>query len=157
MYSDWAWFLWPLAFIWLGILTFLIWKGKEGSDNSKKILNSVFEDSGEVKIDQLVRKINGLGSQVDDLKEKLVSLGEDGLLHVQRVELMRYNPYDDTGGDQSFTIVFLDKNGNGVVVTSLHSRSGTRIFAKPVIMGHPEKYEFSKEEEQVVKKAMKRE
>jgi hypothetical protein len=156
MYSDWAWFLWPLAFIWLGILTFLVWNAKAGSDSHKKILNSVLDGEGEVKVDQLVRKINGIGSQVEDLKSKLTNLGEEGLANIQRVELLRYNPYDDTGGDQSFTITLLDKNGNGVVVTSLHSRSGTRIFAKPVIMGRPEKYEFSKEEEQVVKKAMGR-
>ena len=78
----------------------------------------------------------------------------ENLLHIQRVELDRFNPYDDTGGDQSFVIAMLDNKGTGVVVTSLHARSGTRIFAKDVILGKSGKYQFSNEEEKIVKKAM---
>jgi hypothetical protein len=70
------------------------------------------------------------------------------------VELLRYNPYEDTGGDQSFSLALLDNDGNGVVVTSLHSRSGTRVFSKPVILGKASQFQFSKEEDEVIKKAL---
>lgn len=161
MYSDWGW---PqlvyiiVVFIWLAVLTYLVWTSRRSSSANKKILKSVFEEGGdsEVKFDQLIRKVNGLGNQVDNLKENLTEAARDSLGHIQRIELLRFNPYEDTGGDQSFTVALLDKDGNGVVVTSLHSRSATRVFAKPVILGRPEKYEFSKEETDVVKKAMGR-
>ncbi len=155
MYSEWGWLV---VFVWLGGLTFLVLRSRSTSDKSSKILKSVFEEEGEgsVKLDQLIRKINGLGNQFEEVKERVNRLAEEGVGHVQRLELLRFNPYDDTGGDQSFTVALLDKDGTGVVVTSLHSRSNTRVFAKPVNLGKPDKFEFSKEEEQVVKKAMGR-
>lgn len=67
---------------------------------------------------------------------------------------MRFNPYNDTGGDISFTVCLLDKDGSGVVITSLHARSATRVFAKNVVLGKGQKTELSKEEELVIKKAM---
>ena len=66
-------------------------------------------------------------------RKRLKGLEVRGSLHLQKIELLRYNPYDDTGGDQSFSITLLDQFGSGFVVTSLHSRAGTRVFAKPVI------------------------
>ena len=75
--------------------------------------------------------------------------------HIQKVELLRFNPYDDTGGNISFTVCLLDDKGSGVVITSLHARSGTRVFAKEVTLGKSSQYELSKEEELVIKKAMK--
>jgi hypothetical protein len=51
---------------------------------------------------------------------------------VQHVGLVRYNPFQDTGGDQSFALALLDKQGDGVVISSLHSRTMTRFYAKPI-------------------------
>lgn len=156
MYSDWSALLLVVAgiFIWLGILTILIWQNRSKVGKSKKLLDSVFDGEEEVKLDQLVRKVTGLGSQVEDIKGKINNLTEDGMGHIQKVELLRYNPLGDTGGDQSFSIALLNKKGTGFVITSLHSRSGTRVFAKPVIEGKAEKYKFSEEEEKVTKLAL---
>ena len=55
----------------------------------------------------------------------------------------------------SFSVVFLDNEGSGIVITSLHSRSETRVFAKSVKLGKAYKYQFSEEEDQVVKEALK--
>jgi hypothetical protein len=54
---------------------------------------------------------------------------------VQHVGLVRYNPFQDTGGDQSFALALLDKQGDGVVISSLHSRTMTRFYAKPIKAG----------------------
>ena len=51
---------------------------------------------------------------------------------LQHIGLVRYNPFDDTGSDQSFAIALLDDRRDGVVISSLHGRANTRIFAKPV-------------------------
>jgi len=65
----------------------------------------------------------------------------------------KYNPYNDTGGDQSFSLVLLDGKLNGTILTSLHSRSGTRIYAKVIKKGESE-LDLSKEEKEVLKKAI---
>lgn len=67
--------------------------------------------------------------------------------------LIRFNPFEDVGGDQSFAFALLDGTNNGIVVSSLHSRGGTKIYAKPVVGAKSKDYGFSKEEKEVVEKA----
>lgn len=149
MYSDWV--LVGIFFVWLGILSFLVWR-------QNKFLKSLFPKSGERDIrrrfEEVLVEIEKYGVDLETLEKQVGDLESSRLIPIQRVELERFNPYDDTGGDQSFVIAFLNNKGNGVVITSLHARSGTRIFAKDVILGKSGKYEFSKEEERIIKKAM---
>jgi hypothetical protein len=57
---------------------------------------------------------------------------------VQRVGLVRFNPFSDTGGNQSFALALLDGDANGVVLSSLHSRAATRVYVKQVQGGRVE-------------------
>jgi hypothetical protein len=54
---------------------------------------------------------------------------------LQHIGLVRFNPFEDTGSDQSFAIALLDDERNGIVISSLHGRANTRLFAKPVSDG----------------------
>jgi hypothetical protein len=54
---------------------------------------------------------------------------------IQRVGVVRYNPFEDTGSNQSFVLAMLDARGDGFVLSSLHSRQATRMFLKPVSAG----------------------
>ena len=51
---------------------------------------------------------------------------------VQRVGFVRFNPFPDTGSDQSFALALLDGEEDGLVLSSLHSRQATRVYAKPI-------------------------
>lgn len=153
MYSDLGLILLPIAiiFIWLGILSFLYLE-------NRKFLTSLFPKSGDRDIRKKLEEVAGIieksNSRLDGFQDTLKGIEKKGEGYISRMDLMRYNPYDETGGDMSFSIALLDKAGSGVVVTSLHSRSGTRVFGKPVLMGRSSGYNFSKEEEAVIKKAM---
>ena len=72
---------------------------------------------------------------------------------IQKIGLLRYNPFADTGGEQSFVISLLDHHNSGMILTSLQGRSGTRWYAKQVKKGKGTEFELSKEEEEAVKKA----
>ncbi|MBI2330091.1 DUF4446 family protein [Candidatus Daviesbacteria bacterium] len=141
MYPDWvspaiAGFL----VVWLGFLSLLIWQ-------QEKNLKSLFPKSGERDIRKKFAEIIKI---IESFKSELSVLDKS----ITRVEILRFNPYDDTGGDQSFTICLLDNKGSGMVITSLHARSGTRVFGKEIILGKSNKYKLSKEEESIIKKAM---
>jgi hypothetical protein len=71
---------------------------------------------------------------------------------VQHVGVLRYSAYREAGGDQSFVVALLDDRGDGVVFSSLVSRSGTRVFAKPVAAGRSS-FALTAEEEQVIEQA----
>ena len=53
----------------------------------------------------------------------------------QRIGLVRFNPFEDTGGNQSFALALLDHHGDGFVVSSLHARAGTRVYGKAIARG----------------------
>jgi len=91
---------------------------------------------------------------IKHLSERLERVKKDGCFHVQRVGLVRFNPFEDTGGDQSFALALLDELGTGVVISSLHGREVTRMYGKPVKEGAEAGYEFSDEERAAIKKAL---
>src|SRR6266545_1685512 len=133
MYPDWAGPV-TLGFlvVWLLGLSFLLLR-------QNNFLKSLFPKSGErdirKKFEEVLREVFDLREDFDQVKEHLARIEKEGLEHIQRVELLRYNPYDDTGGDQSFSLALLNEKGAGIVITSLHARSGTRVFAKSVKEG----------------------
>jgi hypothetical protein len=91
--------------------------------------------------------------EVSTLRHALHTLDHSVARSVQCVGLVRFNPFQDTGGDQSFALALLDRGGDGVVVSSLHSRTGTRFYAKPV-KGGTSHLSLSDEEVRAVSEAM---
>jgi len=71
---------------------------------------------------------------------------------IRHVGLVRFSPFHDTGGDQSFALALLDGRGDGVVVTALHSRNGNRLYAKPIERGRST-YALTPEEMQAMSRA----
>lgn len=132
-------FLISASIIWLMVLSYIFWK-------NNLFLKRLFPERQENFKERLEEALR--------VTERLESFRKKNLDNIQRVYLKRYNPYHDTGGDQSFSVSLLDGFGNGLVITSLHSRSGTRVFAKPVKGGKEEGFEFSGEEKEVVEKAI---
>lgn len=133
------WILVAAGFIWLVVLSIILAK-------HSFFLKKLFPDNKgdfKEKLEESLRAV-----------ERIESFRKKNLENVQKVYLKRYNPYHDTGGDQSFSASLLDGHGNGLVITSLHSRSGTRVFAKPVKGGKEDGFEFSGEEKAVVEKAI---
>ncbi|EKD65388.1 MAG: hypothetical protein ACD_50C00101G0001, partial [uncultured bacterium] len=75
---------------------------------------------------------------------------------IQKIGFVRYNPFgkNDTGGNQSFSIALLDQDNSGFVITSMHAREGTRVYAKSVL-GSKSTNTLSDEEVEAIKKATK--
>jgi len=144
--------LFLLAFVWLGAVTFLLVRflktiGKLTKGISDKDLRAVLED--------LLAEVKKEKETSLSLEKKLEALKLAGLGHLQKVGFIRYNPFAETGGNQSFVLAILDGENNGFVITSLHSRDSTRVFAKPVKEGKESGFEFSKEEIQAILEAKK--
>lgn len=91
---------------------------------------------------------------ISEIRKHLLQLGEEGSLHVQKVGLVRFNPFQDLGGDHSFSLALLDGKDTGFVITGLHARERTRIYAKEIKKGKSE-VELSKDEVRAVKLAQK--
>ena len=72
---------------------------------------------------------------------------------LHKMSLVRFNPFDDMGGKQSFCIVFLDANNSGILMTSLYAKHGVRTYARRIIEGKSEQ-PLSEEEEKAIEEAM---
>jgi hypothetical protein len=95
-----------------------------------RLMTGVETGSLEQVLNQHIDQLQGAMEQVNALEER-TSRAERTLKHaLQWMGLIRFSPFRDTGGAQSFALAILDQEGHGVVVSSLHSRQNTRIYAK---------------------------
>lgn len=92
--------------------------------------------------------------EIKDLKSELLYMKNVSKLNIQRVGLIKFNPFNETGGDHSFSLALLDGNKNGIIITSLHTRERTRLYLKEVLSGKV-KIRLSKEEEKALQLSIK--
>ncbi|MBI3576672.1 DUF4446 family protein [Candidatus Gottesmanbacteria bacterium] len=107
-------------------------------------------------LESLLNNQARLGKKAEELGGYLKKLEADGEVHLQRIGILRYNPFSDTGGSQSFSLALLDGNDSGIVITSLYARSGNRWFVKEVENGKGKGVELSREEESAIRRAKTR-
>ncbi|HEV7216844.1 MAG TPA: DUF4446 family protein [Chloroflexota bacterium] len=107
-------------------------------------------------LEQVLREQELLLRQVHertaDLDRRLMQTEHRLARALQHVHVLRFNPFRDTGGDQSFVLAVLDDAGSGIVLTGLHSRAETRVYAKPIVSGSSQ-YPLSDEEVGAIRSA----
>lgn len=100
-------------------------------------------------LDQHLDEIGRLRQDVAEVATRCRALDEGLQLSLRRVGVIRFNPFGNTGGDQSFALALLDDHGDGVVLSSIFGRNESRLYAKPV-KGGRSKYTLTAEEEQAI-------
>lgn len=139
-----------LNICWLGGLTYSFWRLFLHYNNLTK---GASDRSLQSILDQLLKETHTTKKDIAALKEGYVTIEKQGQLHFQKIGLRRFNPFKDTGGDQSFILALLDGKDTGVVISGLYSRSGTRWFAKKISNGKSIEYELSEEEKKTIHEA----
>ena len=107
----------------------------------------------EAVLDAHLDKVLAVGRELDDLSARSAVLEANARKAVQRVGLVRFNPFEETGGNQSFALALADQNGDGFVVSSLHARAGTRLYVKAIVAGKSDSA-LSSEEAEALRKAL---
>ncbi|MDP2649818.1 MAG: DUF4446 family protein [bacterium] len=139
-----------VAIIWLMILSVFFWQLYTHYTN---LVKNVSSKNLKAILENILKELAVAQKDIENLKVTCDKIEKDGLLHIQKVGLLRFNPFKDTGGDQSFVLSLVDGNDTGVVISGLYSRSGTRWYAKKIIAGKGLEYELSEEEKKAVKEA----
>lgn len=104
-------------------------------------------------LEQIWQFCQSLEQDFDKLTKDFESFKRKSHFFIQKIGIVRFNPFKETGGDQSFSIALLDGNNSGLVVTSLYTREKNRIYAKPIKQGEPE-YQLSAEEKEAIVRAI---
>jgi hypothetical protein len=110
-------------------------------------------DSLEHTLSRHLDRVDAVVQAIDELEARAAVMEGMQRRTFQRVGLVRFNPFEDTGGNQSFAIALLDAVGDGFVISSLHARAGTRVYAKAIANGRPET-QVSKEEQEALRLAL---
>ncbi|MEK7061862.1 MAG: DUF4446 family protein [Patescibacteria group bacterium] len=90
---------------------------------------------------------------INKIIDRIKSLESVSEKTFQKIGVIRFNPFDSLGGNQSFVIALLDKQNNGFVISSLFIKDGNRVYAKAIQNGNSE-YSLSNEEKEALKRAM---
>ena len=106
----------------------------------------------EAILDAHLEKVFEISRSLEDVAARTAILEAAQRRAFQRVGLVRYNPFEETGGNQSFALALLDAAGDGWVLSSLHARAGTRVYAKAIKPGRADAG-FSAEETAAIDQA----
>ncbi len=105
-------------------------------------------------LDEILSQFKDLEKNFGKISEELENLKKENKFSIQRVGVIRFNPFKEIGGDQSFSAALLDGNNDGIVITSLYTREGNRVYGKPIKAGFSE-YLLSEEEKKAIEMAKK--
>ena len=147
-----------LLYILFAVLCLAIgWLGREVFALRKR-LNDIMGDSKPGNLESAIhgyyKRVQAVAANMDELKaayDRITGMSERAL---GKVGVIRYNPFGDTGGDQSFSLAVINNQDSGFVITSIHGREGTRIYMKPVDAGQSP-YPLASEEQQALASAIK--
>ncbi len=111
--------------------------GDERPENVEQLVAALHE-----RLDASLDRFDGFDGRLDGLETRM---NQD----INRVGLVRFNPFMDTGSDLSFSAALLNDNGDGLILTSLWGRDEVRLYAKPVEK-QESRYVLSQEEKQAL-------
>jgi len=125
----------------------------------KKRTRSFFANSEAKDLEEIIykqiKKTNEVNCEIKKIIEDNKKIKNNLAECVQKVGIVRFNPFGDVGGNQSFVIALLDNSLNGVIIQGLYSRDGVRVYSKKIKKGKSE-YALGKEEEEAIKIAEKK-
>jgi len=142
----------PILVLWMAFLTYrqnkIYKKAKMIFDTSKN--GDVYD-----VLKQYLKETKEVEDYAKKLEKEMEKTSRKMQKSIQKIGFIRYNPFgkNDTGGNQSFSVALLDNENDGFVLTSMHSREGTRVYAKQVAKGQSTNT-LSAEETEAVKKAI---
>lgn len=119
--------------------------------------NKMMEGMEEKNLEELLtthlKSVNKMFSRTLEIESEYKATKKMAEKSVQRLGVVRFNAFNDTGSDLSFAVAMLDSFGDGLVISSLFGRDETRTYAKPIVKGQST-YHLSDEEKEAIIKAM---
>jgi len=138
-----------LLFVLEALMFFFIWRTNK---RIAKFFNGSSVKTVEKVLEYELKKMKKTEEDIKLLIDNMKWMEGIARKSVSKIGIVRYNPFKDIGGDQSFSIALLDYSDNGVVVSSLHAQDGTGVYAKPVEKGQSN-YQLTPEENEAIGRA----
>lgn len=119
----------------------IFFSGKQASDLETVLI----EEKERIRaMDEEIQELFEISNRIHSLSQR----------SMHKSAVMRFNPFKEVGGNQSFAVTLLDGKNCGVVISSLHTREGTRVYAKPVKHGEADGFPLTEEEKATIGQAI---
>lgn len=145
----WLFFALSIFFVWCVILSFVLFKTRH---HYFRLIRTTRKEGIDDILNTLLDNDENLKKNIETIKKEIHTLTHDMQFHIQKIGLLRFNPFGKTGGEQSFVLAFLDGVQNGLVVNFIYTHEGMRIYTKKIKHGLGEEYELSEEEKKAIEK-----
>lgn len=139
-----------LNLVWLLVLSFFL---RKAITHYNTLGRGVTNQNLSTLLEHILQDADFSKKELVLLRQRCDKIEHEGTFHAQKIGVLRFNPFSDTGGDQSFILAILNERDDGVLLSSLHGRTGTRWYAKTIKAGKGLEYELSSEEKTAIKKA----
>ncbi len=148
------WLVLLAAVLAVGIWT---WRVNRFAQHVEARLDSIFRESGNENtarvLAEYLNTVQSTAQSVARMQEQHEGIVRIMPTVIRHVGLVRFSPFHDTGSDQSFALALLDGHRDGIVITALHSRTDSRLYAKPVKRGDSS-YSLTPEERDAMERAL---
>jgi len=141
------------SLIWLFLLTLSLRKALSHYKTLSKIKKGVSLDN---LLEQIVKTLSRNQKSQRQSDQRIGSLEQEIKNTISKVGLVKFSPFNDQGGNQSFVLSLLDSNDSGLLITSLHARDGTRVYTKKIEKGKAKNLQLSKEEKMSILSATRK-
>jgi hypothetical protein len=121
-----------LALLAVGGVVFVLARQQRLLGQYQQLMTGTSGGNLEQLLNDHVAQVKETAARVEAVDQLARRLEKAAYFSLQHLGVVRFNPFQDTGGDQSFAISLVDGHGNGVVLSSLHGRGSTRVYAKPL-------------------------
>lgn len=136
-------------FFWLLILSWIVWRVR---NHYFKLVSRTKKEKIDEILDTLLSQDTSLQADIAQIKKQLSQESERSKFYLQKIGLIRFNPFERMGGEQSFVIALLDREDNGITANFIYTRDGLRVYTKRVKAGKGEEYDLSEEEKKAIAK-----
>jgi predicted PurR-regulated permease PerM len=99
------------------------------------------------------QKLIAFDKEIQELFNISNTINKQAHKSLHKLGIVRFNPFGERAGNQSFALALLNSNDNGFVLSSLHTREGTRIYTKQITKGAPVDNELTEEEKEAIQQA----
>lgn len=137
-----------------GILCFLIIRLFHKSTHIATRQDTLFQGKGAQSLENVILKqsddMTTMDKEIQELFEISNRIHRLAQRSIHKVGVVRFNPFKEVGSNQSFAIALLDSKNSGTIISSLHTREGSRVYAKPIQNGESKLYPLTEEEKQSI-------
>ncbi len=138
-----------ISLTWLTALSYFLFRV---TGHYRKLTKTTGEGDLKKILENLIDRVGLTQKRIEDLSARCDNLDKEAKLSIKGTGLLRFNPFKEVGGNQSFVMTLLNEKRNGLVLTSLYTRSGTRWYVKEVKEGKSLDHDLSAEETEAIKK-----